>query len=302
MPLYLHPLIYFILVLSPPKAFCNDGSSERKSLALVPATNIILPGLTQALDGETKKSWFFASYALLGLTINNLATTQKNEFLNSESGSYNHFRDLERTEVLGSSIYKHASFLSVYDTFSTRVSSYKKDGKYLFLPADQTLETISKAPMQFHFLSRWTTWLPFVMAIYFGSNEYSRTPPPSKFTMHTIDATVSTFASYTAGTSEEALFRGWAYPVLYENTHSYWLSNSIQALGFAYIHNLEKPYFQLAFGLYSGWLTQRNNWDMSESIFVHAWWDFFIIGAAYARERSFTKDFHVRLPMFNATF
>ena len=90
-------------------------------------------------------------------------------------------------------------------------------------------------------------------------------------------------------------------PLIYENTQSYFWANTVQALIFGYAHG-PKPYPQLAFGFYAGWLVPSNAWDMGEAIFIHTWWDAVLMTASFARKRSLIKDFNIKIPLVNTSF
>jgi hypothetical protein len=150
-------------------------------------------------------------------------------------------------------------------------------------------------------MTRWTTYVPFAMAIFWGSSNYRRSPAPERFQLRAVDGLASSYSSYQAGTGEEALFRGWMYPVLYENTQSHLVANATQGVIFGVAHG-PTAYFQTAAGFYFGWLTVRNNYDLGESVFDHAWWDFWIIGAEVARSRGLTNDYNIQLPPFQFSF
>jgi len=223
------------------------------------------------------------------------------EFVKSDSTHFHHYRDLQRERQIGQAMLGHSMMLSLYDSFSTRSAMAKTNGEYLFLPENQNVDSILKAPLKFEYLKRWTTFIPFSIAMLVGYNQFNDSPRPEKFELRPIDGVASSYTSYVAGTGEEAFFRGWMYPVIYQNTGSHLASNLIQGTVFGFAHG-PKPYFQLAFGFYSGWLTERNGFDLGEAIFVHAWWDFFVIGAEYARSRSMTRDYNFQLPPLQISF
>lgn len=274
---------------------------EKRSIVLLPLLNVILPGFTQVVDGEPGKASLFFGTALTGFLINGAARRNLEEFRQSDSERYHSYRDNQRAEGIGEALIKHASYVSLYDGFLTRVKDYQAEGKYLFLPNEQNLESIHKAPFNFQYMKRATTWIPFLLAVGLGVSEFNESPSPNKFDMRPIDGLSSVSRSYAAGVGEEAFFRGWMQPVLYENTQSYWLSNTIQAVVFGYAHG-PTPYPQLAFGFYTGWLVPENSWDMGEAIFIHTWWDIILMNVSFARSRSLTKDFNIQLPLINARF
>lgn len=279
---------------------------EKRSLVLIPALNIALPGLGELIDGEYSRA---AAYFGLALTSVSLYSKADSDILNMyymDGFDPHRYRDVVDTRWIANSL-GSISMISVYDTFSRRVPTYQADGGYAFLPraagdgSDQRIQKILKAPFQFHYLQRWTTWVPFLVAIGGGLSNYNESPRPRHFALRPIDIGGSAMASYGAGTGEEAIFRGWMLPVLYENTDTFWLANGLQGLAFGFAHG-SRAYFQTAAGFYLGWLARRNDWDLQESVFVHAWWDVFLLTAEAIRARGFAEDFSVQFPMYQQSF
>ena len=92
-------------------------------------------------------------------------------------------------------------------------------------------------------------------------------------------------------------------PMAMEWTDSEFLSNSMTATVFAAVHYSSAnkiPWPQFAMGWYLGWVAQRNDWTLSESIFIHTWWDVII----FLTEWSFTENAHksMYLPIFEIPF
>ena len=299
------PAAFFLVLLFFVNAIAQSVQPnpvlEKRSIFFVPLLSGLFPSFGQFKDGEAKKGIIILGFAATGILIADEAKKRQKEFLQSDSLGWHGYNDNVRAEEFGLGMFKHAGQFSLYESFLNRVEDYKAEGKYLFLPVEQNLESIHKAPFKFEYLTRWTTFVPLLLGLAGGATNYNRSPVPEHFNIRLVDATTSTYRSYVAGVGEEAMFRGWLQPIIYENTQNFWLSNSIQGLAFGFAHG-PRPYIQTVFGLYSGWLTQRNNWDLSESIFIHTWWDIFIITAEAARSRSFTSDFYIQLPMFEASF
>lgn len=298
-------IISFLFFFINNSAFCEELKpvelTEKRSIVFLPLLNMILPGFTQVVDGEPGKAAVFFGTNLAGFLTMEMAQRNIEDFNRSDSERYHSYRDNQRVKGIGEALIKYASSVSLYDGFLTRVKDYQANDQYLFLPKDQNLESIHKAPFNFEYMKRPTTWIPVLLAAGLGMSGFNDNPSPNHFDLRPIDGLASTSRSYAAGVGEEAVFRGWMQPILYENTQSYWLSNTIQAVIFGYAHG-PTPYPQLAFGFYTGWLVPHNGWDMGEAIFIHTWWDLIIMTASYARSRSLTKDFNIQLPLINASF
>jgi hypothetical protein len=250
-------------------------------------------------DFETGSKFFV--YAATGLGVYLSSQDKIDAFLESDSLNFHYYRDLQRERQIGQSMLGHSMALSTYDSFLSRAKKLQNSGEYSFLPPDQNLNSILMAPFKFEYLKRWTTYTYLILALFVGANEFNRDPRPGTFELRPIDGIASSYTSYVTGTGEEAFFRGWVYPVLYQNTNSHFISNTVQGTAFGYAHGPE-PYFQLAFGYYTGWLNQRNNFDIGEAVFIHAWWNFWVMAAEYARSRGQTRDYHIQLPPFQMSF
>jgi len=91
---------------------------------------------------------------------------------------------------------------------------------------------------------------------------------------------------------EEALFRGWLYPVLHQNLgRRVWLSNGLQAAIFGSLHVPQAKSFALViatWAFYEGWLTRRNGWSVRESVFHHFWYDVAVGAATLATQEQAT--------------
>ena len=88
-------------------------------------------------------------------------------------------------------------------------------------------------------LQRWTTWIDLAhTGIVTTILVLSETKPGKRylpFQLH--DAAFTTTLAYGAGTGEEALFRGWLYPLLYQKLgRRAWMANGIQATIFGSLH------------------------------------------------------------------
>ena len=95
-------------------------------------------------------------------------------------------------------------------------------------------------------------------------------------------------AAVAIGAGEEALFRGWLYPLFHETFgRRFWLSNGAQAALFGVLHPQAGRYAVLigAWAFYEGWLTRRNGWSIRESVFHHFWYDVVIVTATLLTDK-----------------
>ena len=79
------------------------------------------------------------------------------------------------------------------------------------------------------------------------------------------DVLFASAISYNAGVGEEALFRGWMYPMFMEAFgHDLWANVASSAI-FAAAHISSEnpvPWPQFLAGYYFSWLVKKNGWSM----------------------------------------
>lgn len=276
------------------------------SLFWTPLVSLVLPGFGQYLDGETKTGLLMTGYYLVGSLgyvyyhDKKLDLWREANYRNDTPGiNYDLIRDAEIASQFLGQMGMFAGELSLYDTFRRRVTRYQEYGQYTFLPKAQPVEELLMAPFDFSQFTKPSTYIPLAV----GAGLVAAVLSVSKYNRVTgIDLALTGPISYQAGVGEEAMFRGWMYPVLYEKT-SPWFANAVQSSIFAAAHlsaTNKAPVFQFAAGWYLAYLTRSNNFNLSQSIFLHAWWDVFAVLAANSVSRS--QAYEIRLPTFSYNF
>lgn len=244
----------------------------------IPLASMILPGIGQFVYGRPLHGAAFLGTTAAGVGI---ALSGDPEALELES--LPRTGDTQRA-FYGLQLASTAGMLSAYETFRTGLPALRANGEYQFI-GDDHASTLSlfTAPFDPTFLTRWTTWLGLA---YTGAVAalvaIEGTDPGQINRPFTVgDGAFTAGVSLNAGIGEEALFRGWLYPLLYENLGAKWLANPIQAGIFGALHPQAGPFAIMIGGwaLYQGWLTKRNGWNVRESIFQHVWYDVVIIAA-----------------------
>ena len=181
--------------------------------------------------------------------------------------------------MMGAELYVAAGFLSGYESFHRSLPALRQRGMYAFMPRDESVASLMTAPFDLRFLGRWTTWVDLVhTGVIIGLFVAKETGPGRQYVPYRArDAVFGTSMSYGAGVGEEAAFRGWIYPALYQATsQNFLVSNAIQASLFGAMHQQSAGAFAIEIGawaFYEGWLTRRNGWSVRESIFHHFWYD-----------------------------
>ena len=77
-------------------------------------------------------------------------------------------------------------------------------------------------------------------------------------------------------------------PLFHEQGLSPGLSNLSQGAIFALAHlgSTPIPLPQFFLGLHLGNVTLKNNWGITESVFIHVWWDVFAFLSSYQIEKN----------------
>jgi hypothetical protein len=238
----------------------------------IPLASISLPGLGQYLHGTwgTGIAYTASAAGALGVAL----------WVEADAATSDAWPRQGRDQFAyeAAHAYQSIAFLSAWDAFHQAVPGLQMEGKYEFLPRRESLGDLLTAPFEPEFLRRPTTWAHLaytglVAALVVGGREPGVDYEPFQLE----DAVFATSLSYNAGVSEEALFRGWIFPLLHQNVgQRFWLSNTLQAGIFGLLHlDQAGPYTLMITGwaFYEGWVTRRNNWSIRESIFHHFWYD-----------------------------
>jgi membrane protease YdiL (CAAX protease family) len=280
-----------------------------KSDLILPAGSIILPGFGQYLQSDLSGAAYTAAAAAgLGVAIYGFVTMdtsglgQANVTEVPEAWSYRSF-------LLGTLAYQGSGFLSAYAAFRSSVPRFQEeDGEYVFLGPPEPVGGLMLSPFRFSHLAEPTAGIPLgalAGIVAYAIADGRQGHPGARWTLSGDDVPFVGAESWNAGVSEEAIFRGWLYPFLYQSLgQSYWLANGAQALLFGAAHfdpeSNPMPWPQALLGFYFGWLTRRNGWTLSESIFVHAWWDMLLFTgqiATHYRDPGSRAAFRLDLPI-----
>ncbi len=281
-----------------------------RNYIIPPIMSAIFPGFDQWFEGQWEGASLYSGVALGGLVLQSSARRVMWEDL-----SQSHWEDdifsrnsHVRQFLLGSQIYMAAGSFSAYHSFRSAVRSRQAQGQFAFLAEEETVDELLLAPFRFGYLRRSTTWIPLVVAgglVALNFSDYPQLFSGNGF--GPSDVFYGGAYSYLAGTHEEALFRGWMMPVLMQSWNSPFWSNTVTSAAFALAHlgsvGLDVPWPQFIAGWYLGYLTQKNNWTLGESVFVHTWWDVIVITAAFAIEaRDKSREVKVNLPLLNFSY
>ncbi len=282
------------------------SNKRRSSVVWMPLLSYVAPGVGQYMNGQVGAGLIYSGLAVAGAGTAVVAANR----INSDTNRDQRLDDIDsfdpdvRAYVWGLKTYDLAGSLSLYHNFQTNVLFRKQEGAYDFLPIQaETTDELMTAPFEFSNLGRWSTILPLVIGtgliVWSGATDDYNTR-----NLNSGDIAFASGLSYNAGVGEEALFRGWMFPLLteaYGIENVFW-SNLTQAAIFGAAHLSDEnrlPVFQFAAGYYFGWLAKKNNWSLRESIFVHTWWDVIVFTASFTQK---DRKASIYIPLYQSQF
>jgi membrane protease YdiL (CAAX protease family) len=261
-----------------------------KSDLLLPFGSALLPGFGQYFQGDGSGAAYSVT-ALAGLTLflasapAALSESATDPLSGGGPGWWPY-----RTLILGGLAYQGSGFLSAYSAFRSSVPRFQdENGMYRFLGPRESIGELMRSPFRFDHLARPSAWIPLGLLAGIVGYQVANPESDGRFARWTASADDYLFVgaeSWNAGVTEEAVFRGWIYPVSYQYLwQNFWVADGAQALVFGAAHygaSNPLPWPQALLGFYFGWLARKNDWSLSESIFVHAWWDMLLFAGELA--------------------
>lgn len=257
-----------------------------RAFIIPPLLSFIFPGADQWVEGQLKPAALYTAGGLTGAILLTQAKTTTPD---------NRYKDFAWQ------VYFTAGSLSLYHSFRTALTTRIPQGEFTFMSSTpEKPSELLEAPIDLSYLGRWTTLLPLALgagAFFFVTP--SKSDEASSASLD--DAFYASSVGYMTGVGEEAIFRGFVLPLMYYYTEDQKLTLGLSSIIFALSHGLKLGHFVTAFffGLYSGWLTQRNNWSIGEVTFIHTWWDVMAFMADYTNNR---KHAFLRLPTLTFNF
>ncbi len=246
---------------------------------LMPFLSLFLPGLDQWWEGQYEWAGIYSFSALAGVGYSIMNRVSYADHPSKEQIQDRMMHGVkERKRILGGQVYQGAGGLSAYHAFQTAVASRKQIGQFSFLSEPDKPQDIMMAPWNFSYAIQPTTYIPLLFISSIGVLSLQSVKYQDEYRKDSLsgdDVFYSMSRSYIAGTHEEAWFRGWWLPAFREATGSDFWANTGTAVvfGLAHYESNSRPWPQAILGWYLGWLTQKNNWSIRESVFIHTWWD-----------------------------
>ncbi len=278
---FLATLHLFMPKVRAANLFSTDltyNTERERGYILGPLGSLLLPGFDQWVEGQFSSALIYSSVALGGLSLASEAGNESTNISDIEEAS-----DRQRQTLYGLQLYQTMGSLSAFHSFRTAVKSRTQTNDFKFLTKDEDTGDLLKAPFEFEHILKPTSYIPLGLLAAFIAAGWNEEPRHFRGK----DAAFSLGVSYNAGVGEEALFRGYMMPALMNSLENEFWSNAITSVTFAALHiSSDNPYplSQLALGYYFGWLTQKNNWTLAESIFIHTWWDVLVFVSVTATQ------------------
>jgi len=288
----------------PPTPQPEGGQSPPVAEFIGPIGSVFLPGFGQFLQGDIVRGTVYQGVFLAGWTMSRAA-------LNGGRVSISDFRTFDgRTEwgVWAQQLRGTAGSISAYDAFRRALPALQKPGRYAFVRESDSIASVMRAPIHVTFLKDPLTYLPIALIAVTSFARRVAGPSAGREFASTPghDIAFAAALAYNAGIGEEMVFRGYLMPVLQQHLGDRaWLANGLQALAFAADHGEFSPSAFAAhagYGLYAGFVVQRNRGSLRQAVFNHFVWDLIAVSGAFlTRQRDRTRA-QLSLPVMTVTF
>jgi hypothetical protein len=260
----------------------DSGRAPPGAQFIIPVGSAILPGLGQYIYKAPVTGLAYTGLAVSGILVSGGERVPRPAQFPRESRA-------QRSDV-GWQFLFSAAWLSSWDSFHRGLPQLKDEGKYDFLPERESVSRLISAPLDYRFLRRWTTWVDIGQTVVTAAVVATdRRRGAARYPLRLQDVGYTMSLSGNAAVGEEAAFRGYLLPLLYEQTgRRFWLANTTQAAIFTAAHgeNAATTAYIGAWAAWEGWIVKRNDWSLRESVFHHFWYDFAVVTAeAFAVER-----------------
>jgi hypothetical protein len=245
----------------------------------------LLPGVGQIANGD------YAAGALqLGLTFalarQYVLLSDKPDYLQPKErvDSRNNLILVNQTTFEGDLYGTALTDLTFYSAFAAYrdARNARKNSGYATPAPQESAGDLAVAPFRWEYLRRPTTFVPLAAALYFAA-----TPATDQRYLYKPDRSISRdtlrngafLQSEMVAIGEEAFFRGFINNGLSDSLGAGWglfLSSAFFGLAHEGIGGQASAGQATLFGLYLGWIQQRNDYDIREGVAIHFWWDFLV--------------------------
>jgi membrane protease YdiL (CAAX protease family) len=261
--------------LLPPEESCGTIAAPTCSLFWLSLGSFMLPGLGQGVDGRTWLPYSVIGAAGWAGTIY-LGTQHRDEM--DLDDRFDTTRSGQAMDVAMNTAFT-AGALSAYETYRHRVVDRMGFRTERFRPVHELL----LAPVHFESVTHWPVILNLV-AVSALSGARLAGGDGAFINLRARDIGSGLFSSVGAGVWEESFYRGFLMSYL-EHRWGWnrWLANGTQAAFFGVSHGGVD--LRMLFGLFDGWMAQANDYDLTDNIFAHTWWDIIVTAVDYATTR-----------------
>ena len=254
--------------------------------------SFVLPGLGQATNGDYADGAFQFSAALV-LARQYTILVEKDDYVEPQDRLNSETNEIE---INRTSFYADAYGLALLDlSFYSSFSAYRdarlaeRNIGYATPAPRETIGDLMVSPFRWEFLSRPTTFIPILIPLYLAltpADKHRLVYAPDDSITRDEMGQVSFFQMGGVAIGEEAFFRGVLNNGLSSAYGDGWGllgSSALFGLAHAGLPGQANPGTAALFGLYLGWLHQRNKYEIGEGVAIHFWWNFLLTVSMLAK-------------------
>lgn len=310
----------------------NSYITTKNLNILLPFLNIFLP----AIDQFYRSDKTFILYSLVsfgGLSMKYYSRySYMYEYKNSMPFTFEQYisdmpqkiKKANYISKIGDQLYDTTGYISAYDSFQYYLDHAKRLGYFKFIKEKHPTKNIMLAPFRFDFLTSPYTFLTLgstISILAFQGYIYDQL----NFTKSDDFGYISKkfLESYLSSVGEEALFRGVLLPYFYEIFKNKFFANFVNSIIFASLHKIslienyngsiniieqvsnDMNIQQFLLGFAAGYITMKNKWKISESIFIHTWYNFAVYMFSSMESQgslNMIRENPIKFPIFRWSF
>ena len=252
---------------------------------LAAAASLVLPGSGQAATGSyvAGATQFTLYFVLLNQYSKHIERPDYIPFDRREDQT-NHVIRTNRTTTVADQYATGALDVAFYSSFSAYRDARAQPenaGRYRTPAPQETLGDLALAPLSWEYLKRPTTLAPLLLPLYLALAPVPRDrlvlAPDDSITRGELRMRYF-FQHGAVAVGEEAFYRGFLNNGLSDRFGEGWgLAGSSALFGLSHSGQGGVQATALGaglFGLYLGWVQQRNGYAIGENVAIHFWWNF----------------------------
>lgn len=263
-------IIVIVAILMGPTVSAEEKAvvtqvKSYKNPTLSGLFSLVIPGSGHGYQGEWVKGSLFAGVE--GAAVSSFLLVRPKDIATS------------LTKAFSFEVAKDTHLYNVYSSYQdARIRNNNKN--YNTPIAKHTLWDLIKSPFSLEYLTRWTFLIPTALSVGVSIYDAHRDRDLIRLGVAKEASFLIPYfgASDTAvGIGEESFFRGFLQPEFTDLFGTPWVGVILQGLIFGPAHinsGIANVVFATAYGLYEGWVTHRNHYDLREGVASHMWWNF----------------------------